>query len=156
VRPCPDSLSALAAFFGAAPAARRAVRPLARQARIALELDEGPAGFSLASGEPVLSAGAPPDPDFTLRLPVEAVSRLCARPDAGVGELGLLFFSLAVDRDPARRIGVRIQAPTGRLLANGYLTVLALGGPRVALWLLRRGLADPGAVIERLRRRVGG
>jgi hypothetical protein len=106
----------------------------------------------MASGAPLLSAGAPAVPDFTLRLPAEAVRRLCDRPGAGVGELGLLFFALARDQDPQRRIGIRIQATTGRLLSNGYLTVLAVGGPRVALWLLRRGLSDPRAAIERLRR----
>ncbi len=147
-----DDLARLAAFFAGAPAAVRAVRPLSPAACIGLELDEGPASFSMASGAAVLSAGAPAAPDFTLRLPAEAVSRLCARPEAGVGELGLLFFTLARDRDPQRRIGVRVQATTGRLLSNGYLTVLAIGGPRVALWLLRRGLSDPRAAIERLRR----
>jgi hypothetical protein len=149
--PIPDGLARLAAFFAEAPAAVRAVRPLSPAACIGLELDEGPASFRMVNGAAALSAGAPPSPDFTLRLPAEAVSRLCARPEVGVGELGLLFFALARDRDPARRIGIRIQAPTGRLLSNGYLTVLAVGGPRVALWLLRRGLSDPRAAIERLR-----
>ena len=153
--PGPDSLARLAAFFGAAPAAVRAVRPLSRSARIGLELEAGPAGFEAPDGVPVLTAGAPADPDFTLRLPAGAVARLCARTEAGVGELGVLFFSLARSRDPALRIGIRLQASTGRLLANGYLAVLAAGGPSVALWLLRRGLADPRAVIERLRRPTG-
>jgi hypothetical protein len=149
--PRPDGLAKLTAFFAAAQATARAVRPLSTAACIGLELDEGPASFSMASGAAVLSAGAPASPDFTLRLPAEAVSRLCAHPEAGVGELGLLFFTLARDRDPQRRIGIRIQATTGRLLSNGYLTVLAVGGPRVGLWLLRRGLSDPRAAIERLR-----
>jgi hypothetical protein len=102
---------------------------------------------------PALTAGAPGDPDFTLRLPAAAVSRLCAHAGAGVGEMGLLFFALVLERDPSLRIVVRVHAPASRLLAHGYLTVLALGGPRVLAWLLRRGLADPHAVIERLRRR---
>jgi endonuclease YncB( thermonuclease family) len=46
-----------------------------------------------------------------------------------------------------------VQAPTGRLVAHGYLAVLALGGTRVALWLLRRGLASPARIIDRLRGR---
>jgi hypothetical protein len=101
----------------------------------------------------VLTTGAPPDPDFTLRLPAAAVERLCGRRGAGVGELGVLFFGLLRERDPALRVGVHLHASTRRLVGHGYLAVLALGGPQVALWLLRRGLADPGAVIERLRRR---
>jgi hypothetical protein len=147
------SLAALRALFAGAPAALEAVRPLSPSARVGLELDEGPAGFAISGGAPALTQGAPDRPDFTLRLPARAVARLCASPVAGVGELGLIFFSLLLERDPALRVGVRVQAPTTRLLANGYLGVLLLGGPRVALWLLRRGLADPRAVIERLRRR---
>lgn len=151
--PAASSLATLAAFFAGAPAAARAVRPLSPSARVGLELDEGPAGFAVEGGRPVLTAGAPGDPDFSLRLPAAAVELLCARHDAGVGELGVRFFGLVRERDPALRVGVRVHASTGRLLGNGYLAVLALGGPQVALWLLRRGLADPAAVIERLRRR---
>jgi hypothetical protein len=153
VIPGQGSLAALGAFFAGAPAAARAVRPLSPAARVGLELDEGPAGFAMAGGTPALTPGAPEAPDFTLRIPAAAVARLCARPDAGVGELGVLVFSLMRERDPALRIGVRIQASTPRLLVGGYLGVLLLGGPPVALWLLRRGLGDPRAVIDRLRRR---
>jgi hypothetical protein len=148
-----DSLASLRALFASAPAAARAIRPLSPAARVGLELDDGPAGFALEGGLAAITPGAPAAPDFTLRLPAGAVASLCAHPEAGVGELGVLFFSLLLERDPALRIGVRVQAPTGRLLAHGYLGVMLLGGPRVALWLLRRGLADPRAVIERLRRR---
>jgi hypothetical protein len=149
----PPSLATLTAFFAAAPAAARAVRPLSPAARVGLDLDEGPAGFAVRDGRPVLTAGVLGAPDFTLRLPAAAVERLCSRADAGVGELGLRLLTLARERDPALHVGVRLHASTGRLLGNGYLSVLALGGPAVALWLLRRGLADPLAVIERLRRR---
>ena len=145
------SLAALGAFFAGAPAASRAVRPLAPGARVALELDDGPAGFTMVGGAPVLAPGLPDQPDFTLRLPPAAVARLCEDASASVGALGLRFFSLLLERDPALRIRVRVQAPTARIVANGYLTVLLLGGPRVVLWLLRRGLANPRAVIDRLR-----
>jgi hypothetical protein len=151
--PEPGSLDALAELFARAPSASRAVRPLSPAARVGLELDEGPAGFATSDGVAVLTAGAPGDPDFTLRLPAAAVARLCADAGAGVGELGLVFFALLLERDPSLRVGVRVHAPASRLLAHGYLAVLALGGPRVLAWLLRRGLADPRAVIERLRRR---
>lgn len=147
------SLEALARFFAASPAARRAVRPLAAGARVALELDEGPAGFTLEGGAPRLAPGRLPDPDFTLRLPAGAVARVVGVGGDDVGEVGIAFFELALARDPARHVGLRVDAPTPRLLAHGYLGVLALGGARVALWLLRRGLANPLAVIDRLRGR---
>jgi hypothetical protein len=147
------SLDALARFFATSPAARKAVRPLAPRARVALDLDEGPAGFTMADGAPRLAAGPLPDPDFTLRLPAAAVARVVAVEGGDVGEVGIAFFRLVLERDPALRVGLRVDAPTSRLLAHGYLGVLALGGGRVALWLLRRGLANPLAVIERLRGR---
>ncbi len=149
----PTSLDLLRRYFEDAPAARRAAAPLRPGARVALTLDEGPAGFALADGRPVLTEGRLDDPDFTLRLPAAAVARLAEDPRAreDVGEAGLAFFRLALERDPAVRAGVSVQASTARLVAHGYLAVLALGGARVGLFLLRRGLASPARVIDRLR-----
>lgn len=147
------SLEALARFFATSPAARRAVRPLAAGARVALVLDEGPAGFTLDGGTPRLAPEPPLDPDFTLRLPAGAVARVVAVEGGDVGEVGIAFFKLALERDPALRIGMRVDAPAARLIAHGYLGVLALGGARVAFWLVKRGLANPMAVIDRLRGR---
>jgi hypothetical protein len=148
----PTGLQRLQAFFEAAPAAARALRPLVDGAAVGLRLDEGPAGFEKAGGAARLTAGAPADPDFTLSLPAAAVERLTTRPDAGVGALGIAFFELLLSRDPALRVTASVQAPLPRLVRHGWLGVLALGGARVAAWLLRKGLADPRAVIERLRR----
>ncbi len=147
------SLDALTRFFATSPAARRAVRPLAAGARVALELDEGPAGFRLEAGAPRLEAGPLDDPDFTLRLPTAAVARVAAVEGDDVGAVGIAFFQLVLERDPALRVGIQVGAPTARLLAHGYLGVLALGGVKVTLWLVKRGLANPKAVIDRLRGR---
>jgi hypothetical protein len=147
------SLALLQRFFETAPAARRAVRPLAAAARVSLQLDEGPAGFTRVAGAPRLSPGPLTDPDFTLRLPRQAVERLAGLAGEDVGEAGLAFFQLVLERDPALHVGVSVQASTSRLVAHGYLAVLALGGAKVALWLLRRGVASPARVIEKLRRR---
>jgi hypothetical protein len=147
------SLARLSAFFATSPAARKAVRPLGAGARVALLLDEGPAGFTLRDGVPHLAAGALEDPDFTVRLPAAAVARLVAVEGEDVGAVGVAFFQLVLEREPASRVGLTVQAPTSRLLSHGYLMVLALGGTKVALWLLTRGLANPRKVIERLRGR---
>jgi hypothetical protein len=147
------SLELLGRFFATAPAARRAVRPLAPGARVALLLDEGPAGFTLVAGAPHLAAGALEDPDFTLRLPRAAVERLAALPGVDVGATGLAFFRLVLERDPSLHVGVSVQGATSRLVARGYLAVLALGGARVALWLVGRGVTSPARLIEKLRGR---
>lgn len=149
----PSSLELLVRYFATSPAARKAVRPLAAGARVALALDEGPAGFTLEGGAPRLAPGPLADPDFTLALPRAAVVRLVAHPGEGVGDAGLAFFKLLLERDPALRTTATVQAPTGRLVTHGWLAVLALGGARVALWLLGRGLTNPLKVIDRLRGR---
>lgn len=150
------SLDRLRRFLETAPAARRAMGPLAPGARVALRLDEGPAGFTLADGAPRLAEGPLDDPDFTLTLPAAAVARLEAEGREEVAEAGLSLFRLVLERDPSLRVGVSVQAPLPRLVRHGWLAVVALGGARVALWLVKRGLANPAAVIERLRRPGAG
>lgn len=145
------SYESLRAFFETAPAARKATRPLGRGARVNLALDGGPARFTMESGEPEVRPGAADDPDFTLTLPGAAVARVTGLGSDDVGEFGIAFFKLILERDPALRVRVRVDAPTTRLLGNGYLGVLALGGVKVTWWLLKNGVKNPKAAIDRLR-----
>lgn len=147
------SLEALSAFFATAPVARRATRPLAAEAEVGLEVAGVPARFRMAGGMPAVEAAPAADPDFTLALPAGAVARLLGGDRGSIGDLGVTFFRLATERDPELKVRVRICAPTARLVARGYLSVLLLGGAGVALWLLRRGIASPRAAIDRLRGR---
>jgi hypothetical protein len=148
-----SAFEVLKPFVEGAPVARKATRPLARPARVNVMLPEGPAHFEMATGAPALARGQCQDPDFTLTLPEGAVRRLTAMAGNDVGDLGVEFFKLVLERDPDLRVHVRLDAPTTRLLANGYLGVLAQGGLQVAFWLLRKGVKNPLAAIDRLRRR---
>jgi hypothetical protein len=145
------SLESLREFFERSAAARKATRPLSRDARVNLVLAEGPARFTMEGGAPALLPGASEDPDFTLTLPAEAVRRITSLASDDVGTYGVEFFRLALERDPALRVRVKIDTATGRLLAHGYLGVLAVGGLGVTWWLLRNGVKNPAAAIERLR-----
>jgi hypothetical protein len=145
------SYEALKSFFESAPAARKAARPLSRGARVNLALDGGDAHFTMESGEPQIRDGAHSDPDFTLTLPSGAVERITALESEDVGEFGIAFFRLLLERDPVLKARVRINAPTGRLLGQGYLGVLALGGMKVTWWLVKNGVRNPRAAIDRLR-----
>jgi hypothetical protein len=145
------SYESLRSFFETAPAARKATRPLARGARVNLALDGGPARFTMETGAPEVREGAAQDPDFTLTLPAAAVSRITALASDDVGEFGVEFFKLVIERDPALKVRVAIDASTTRLLGHGYLGVLALGGVKVTWWLLRKGIKNPKAAIDRLR-----
>jgi hypothetical protein len=148
-----EGLGVLRRFFETAPVARRATRPLSSAARVALLLEGGAARFDMETGVPRVAAGACEDPDFTLEMPAEAVRRIASLESDDVGEFGVAFFGLVLAKDPALRVRVRIDAPTSRLLAHGYLGVLALGGLRVTWWLVRNGIRHPWAAIERLRGR---
>jgi hypothetical protein len=147
------AFDALRGFFEGAEVARRATRPLRAGAEVGLLLEGGPACFRMEEGRPVLREEAARDPDFTLSLPAAAVVRLTASPDAGVGALGIAFFQLLLERDPSLQVKARLHASTPRLVAHGYLGVLALGGFQVGLWLLKKGIANPRAAIDRLRGR---
>ena len=91
------------------------------------------------------------DPACEVSLPDGAVGRIVALESDDVGEFGVEFFKLVLERDPAFKARVRIEAPTSRLLGNGYLGVLALGGMKVTWWLVKNGVKNPKAAIDRLR-----
>lgn len=147
------SIEALRRFFEGSPAARKATAPLAPGAEVGLVLEGGPARFTMESGKARVEEGAARRPDFTLTLPDEAVRRITALEGDDVGAFGVAFFGLVLSRDPAVKVRIRIDSPTGRLLSHGYLGVLALGGMKVVLWLLKNGIRNPKAAIDRLRGR---
>ena len=148
------SYESLKRFFESAPAARRATRPLGRGARVNLALDGDTAHFTMESGAPEVRAGAAEDADFTLTLPEAAVGRITGLGSEDVGEFGIEFFKLVLEKDPALKARIRIDASTGQLLSHGYLGVLAVGGMKVTWWLLKNGVRNPKAAIDRLRGRV--
>ncbi len=145
------SFDALKRFFETSPAAAKATRPLHRAARVGLDLGSGPAHFTMQTGQAEVSDGAAEDPDFTLYLPDGAVAHITAVKSDDVGEFGVEFFKLILSREPDSKVRVRVHASTARLLSNGYLSVLALGGAKVGWWLLRNGVKNPKAAIDRLR-----
>ncbi len=148
-----ESFDALRKFFETAPAALKATRPLANTAQVSLVLDGGQARFSKEGGRAQVVDGVAPDPDFTLTLPDAAVRRLTALESEDVGEFGVEFFKLVLSRDPATKVRIHVDAPTSRLLGHGYLGVLALGGVKVTWWLIKNGVKNPKAAIDRLRGR---
>jgi hypothetical protein len=146
------SLQDLETFFASAEVARKATRNLSREAEVAVALDGGEvARFTMESGEPRVVAEAARDPDFTLTLPATAVERIVSLKSDDVGEFGVEFFKLALSKDPTVRARIRIDASTLRILGRGYLGVLASGGMKVTGWLLKNGVRNPKAAIDRLR-----
>ena len=148
----PDPIAAsLARFFETSPAAAKATRPLAADARVALALPGGPARFAMRGGKATVVEGAEPDPDFTLTLPEGAVKHVTSLDTDDVGQFGIEFFKLVLAREPERKVRIQVHASTARLVSHGYLGVLAAGGAKVGWWLLKNGVKNPKAAIDRLR-----
>ena len=106
----------------------------------------------MATGEGRVEAGAEADPDFTLTLPdARGEAHHRASPATTSGPFGIAFFQLLLAREPERRVRVHVHASTARLVSHGYLGVLAAGGAKVAWWLLKNGVKNPKAAIDRLR-----
>jgi hypothetical protein len=147
------SFEALKKFFETSEVARKATKPLGRDAEVGLQLDGGPAHFTMAGGAPTVAEGPPAKPDFTLTLPDGAVKRITSLQSGDVGEFGIEFFKLVLEKDPAMKARVKIDASTSQLLSHGYLGVLAVGGMKVTWWLLKNGVRNPKAAIDRLRGR---
>ncbi len=145
------SFEALKRFFETAEAARKATKPLKDGAEVALEIDGGPARFAVRGGKPEVIEGKAQQPDFTLTLPDAAVQRITSLRSDDVGEFGVEFFKLVLEKDPSLKVRIKIDASTGQLLSHGYLLVLAQGGLKVTWWLLKNGVKNPKAAIERLR-----
>jgi hypothetical protein len=145
------TFEALKKFFETSEVARKATKPLDDAATVALQLDGGDAHFKVKGGRAEVIDGKASDPDFTLTLPDGAVRRITSLQSDDVGEFGIEFFKLVLEKDPAVKARIHIDAPTGRLLSHGYLGVLAQGGLKVTWWLLKNGVKNPKAAIDRLR-----
>ena len=146
------SFEALKTFFETREAARKATKPLKEGAEVGLQLDGGPATFAMRGGGKVqVAEGKALQPDFTLTLPDAAVQRITSLQSDDVGEFGVEFFKLVLEKDPSLKVRIKIDASTGQLLSHGYLSVLAQGGLKVTWWLLKNGVKNPKAAIERLR-----
>ncbi len=143
--------NALKDFFETAEVARKATKPLHENAEVSVQLDAGPARFVMQGGKGQLFQGQAQQPDFTLVLPDGAVKRITSLKSDDVGEFGVEFFKLVLEKDPSLKARIKIDAPTGQLLSHGYLGVLAQGGLKVTWWLLKNGVKNPKAAIDRLR-----
>ena len=151
--PVPSDV-ALAKFFATSRAARTTAASLGKAAEVGVTFTDVPGSFRFFSdhGKPALVAGAAKDPDFELTLAPGAVRAICARADAEVGDLGILFFQHMIANAPEDKIKVRLHSGLWGLTTHGWLSVLAHGGPRVVAWMAQKGLKGPSAVASAISR----
>jgi hypothetical protein len=108
--------------------------------------------ISDGAGGVVLEPGKAADPDFELRIPPRAVSSICSRVDADVGDLGIAFFELIKAREPELKINAAVHSGLLKLTRRGWLGVIARGGSKVAVWMGQKGLRGPGAIATAIGR----
>ena len=92
---------------------------------------------------------------FDLTLAPGAVRAICGRPEAEIGDLGILFFQHMIAQAPEEKIRVKLHSGLLRLTMRGWLSVLGHGGPRGVGWMAQKGLKGPSAVavaISRLKK----
>ena len=137
------AFESLKEFLERSVAARKATRPLSRDARVNLLLAEGPARFTMEGGAPALLPGegrirTSPSPC----PPGQFAGSPRSRARGGNVRGGVL--PAGAGAGPALRVADSgLDAATGRLLAHGYLGVLAMGGIGVTLVAVRNGVKNP-------------
>lgn len=141
-------------FFESSESARKASAHLKKAAEVGVRFTDVPGDFhfKLVDGKPRFMSGASGDPDFDLTLGPGAVTAIAARPDADVGDLGILFFQHIVAQDPQAKIKVKLHSGLMKLTMRGWLGVMAAGGGKVMGWLAMKGLKGPSGIASALSR----
>jgi hypothetical protein len=141
-------------FFETSESARKAASHLKPAAQVAVRFTDVPGDFyfALVEGKPRFLTGAAKDPDFELTLAPGAVTAIAAKPEADVGDLGILFFQHIVASDPEKKIRVKLHSGLIKLTLRGWLGVMASGGGKVLGWLASKGLKGPSAIASALSR----
>jgi len=157
----PDAcVSRLAGLFRSHPAWTRAAALLSQEACSNVRFQHRPGEIwhlARVDGVTRLEPGARRDADLELAFPPGAVERLAAT-GGGIGAFAVALFELAVERDPALRVDLRILAPFSRLVRRGYLRLLVAGGPSVLAWGAAHGVGTLGELrrwIARMRKGTG-
>ena len=147
----------LARFVLVSPVARKAASLLREGAEVAVAYTDvaGEWRFYVNASNVAIESGKAQDPDFELRLAPGAVRSICSMPDADLGELGIAFFEHIVSRDPDHKIRVRPYGGLIKPTRRGWLSLLARGGPKLAIWMARKGLRGSGDVVAALARLKG-
>jgi hypothetical protein len=141
-------------FFETSEAAKRAAHPLKKAAEVGVRFTDVPGDFHFRSveGKPRFVTGKADDPDFDLTLAPGAVSAIAAQPNADVGDLGILFFTHILTKDPNAKINVKLHSGLMKLTMRGWLSVISQGGGKVFGWMASKGLKGPSAIASAVSR----
>lgn len=148
-----DAFLLLNQFFQDRQAPRRALAALREGVEIGIEIGskrspEVVCAVFRQGSEVRVERRSPEKPDFIFSLSPETVSILANETRDDIGEIGLSIFKEML----VGSVAVRMPGGLLSVMRNGYLEVVASGGPRVAAFLAQVGLSSPTRVIDFLKR----
>ena len=149
-----ESIDSLQAIFREHPAGQAAVKPLRTGTKVGLRIhgEDQDYTFERTADGGVISAGRGEGTDFDLTLGVEAVRSICQTEGHGVGDFGVAFLKCLLRSEDEQRVQVRLHAGVFGLTRNGYLKVMALGGPKVLAFLAKEGYIGPRGIAKAIKR----
>src|SRR5438270_1892797 len=138
--PVEPSNARLRRFFETSEAGRRAASSLKKAAEVGVRFTDVPGDFRFhaVDGRPVFESGKAMDPDFDLTLAPGAVAAITARPEADVGDLGILFFQHILAKDENAKVRDKLHSGSLRLTMRGWLSARAAGGTKAVAWLAHK------------------
>ena len=149
-----QEIEQLRQIFSEHPAGQAATRPLRRGVRVGLQIHGSPNlyTFERTRDGVEITSDRLEETDFDLILGRSAVDTICATTGGGVGDFGVSFMRTLLASDDDHRVQVALHAGLFRLTRNGYLKVLALGGPKMLGFLAKEGYIGPGGIAKAVRR----
>ena len=149
-----DSIDNLQQIFNDHPAGVAAVRPLRKGTQVGLRIhgDDQEYHFVRTPEGASIQTGPGQATDFDLVLGAKAVEAICQTQGEGVGDFGVSFFRCLLKDSDDQRVQVKLHAGLIALTRNGYLKVLAMGGPKVLGFLSKEGYIGPRGIAKAIRR----
>lgn len=141
----PTHLELLQTFFSSAIAIE-GMSPIKNGVSIAIYVDEkGPVSLSREKDKPRILLEQNSKPDLTFWITEAGLKHLNSKPWTSVGEIGIEILKLMAGPDPMK-LKAKVHIGPFDLFRNGYLGVIALGGPTFLSFLASKGLTGIGKI----------
>lgn len=148
-----DAYLLLSLFFNERKAPKAALAPLREGVEIGIEIGtrlhpQVQCSVFRQGVEIRVESRRAQNPDFIFSLSPETVSVLAEQTKDEIGEIGLAIFKEMMTGS----VSVRMPGGLLSVFRNGYLEVVATGGPQVAAFLAQTGLSSPVRIVDFLKR----
>jgi len=122
---------------------QKASRPLKNGVELSLIVQPGSQITLVKTKETLLLENRPAlNPDITFSLGEEIPELLNHFSSNDLGQAGVFILKFMTEKEPARRINVKVHVHPLKMIRNGYFGVLALGGSPMMAALAQKGLGS--------------